>query len=199
MSVGVLASVADSRVVSFEPSPNVLSFLQSSMAASPFRERWILVPKAVGAKEGKASFSLSAAENSEFDGIKNTRRVHSMKQVEVEMTTVDREWRRLGSPVVSVLKCDVEGGELAVLRGARDCLRANRPAVLVEWNRQNLEAYNIDAKTLVDFAVETAYQLFAVPTLVRIQTAEELRLHMILTENFLLIPRDKSGASATAL
>ena len=197
MSVGVLTSVASSHVLSFEPSPNVLSFLQSSMAASPFRERWVLVPKAVGAKVGKTSFSLSAVESSEFDGVRNTYRVRQMKQIDVEMTTVDCEWRKLGSPVVSVLKCDVEGGELDVLRGARDCLEANRPAVLLEWAGQNLNAYGVDPRALVDFAVENTYQLFSVPALVKIQTAEELGLHMIMTENFLLIPCDKSGQPTT--
>jgi FkbM family methyltransferase len=45
---------------------------------------------------------------------------------------LDGEWLRRDRPSVSVLKVDVEGAELAVLRGARNLLENARPALLVE-------------------------------------------------------------------
>ena len=50
----------------------------------------------------------------------------------VEATTLDDEWRASGSPEISVLKVDVEGGEPPVLRGATALLGAQRPALLLE-------------------------------------------------------------------
>lgn len=47
---------------------------------------------------------------------------------------LDGMWKDRGSPLVSVIKVDVEGGELSVLRGAQDLIRACRPIVMFEAN-----------------------------------------------------------------
>lgn len=188
MSVPVLAGVANSRVLSFEPSPNVLPFLRRTMGESPYGERWLLTPKAVGSEEGTVMFNLSDQGNSEFDGVEHTGRVPSVRTVTVEMTTIDREWRRHGSPRVSIIKCDVEGAELDVLRGARACLESTRPFVLLEWNRQNFRAYDVTTEELLEFVTEVGFSVLAVPTLVKIESVREFELQMIGTENFLLFP-----------
>jgi FkbM family methyltransferase len=190
MSAPVLYHVRDARVVAFEPSPNTLPFLQRSIEMSPFRERWALVPKAVGAEEGRAAFSLASQENSLFDGLRGTGRVLATGTVEVELTTVDVTWKELGSPVVSVIKCDVEGAELAVLAGARQCLAAMRPAVLTEWNIRNLSAYVCPPAALLNFAREACYRVYALPVCAPVISARELEVQMAFTENFLLLPQE---------
>ena len=188
MSVPVLVEKPDCRVVTFEPSPNVLPFLQRTVAESTHRERWTLVPKAVGARSGRLTFHLSSPANSVYDGIQPTGRAESTGQVEVEMTTLDETWRALGSPRISLLKCDVEGAEWDVLQGASECLRAERPPILLEWNVDNLAAYNRPPASLLDFAREANYQLYAVPNLAEIHTPQQLAVQTCLTESFLPIP-----------
>ena len=188
MAVPVLQNNPKCRVVSFEPSPNVLPYLQRTVHGSVYRERWTLVPKAVSAQSGRVTFTLSDQKNSLYDGIRPTNRVASVKQVEVETTTVDETWRALGSPAVSIIKCDVEGADLDVLNGARDCLRAERPVILLEWNAENLAAYGCPSASLLSFAREHRFRLFSIPRLVEVLTDKELCLHMLFTENFLLCP-----------
>jgi FkbM family methyltransferase len=188
MAAPILDRVPQCRVVSLEPSVNVLPFLQRTAAESPHAARWTVVPKAVGARVGTVKFSLSSPENSPYDGIKATDRVASEREVEVELTTVDTEWKRLGSPHVSAIKIDVEGAELDVLKGARECLKAERPPVLLEWNAENLAAYQCPPGSLLEFAREIGWQVFAMPGLTRVQCLSELALHMIRTESFLLAP-----------
>ena len=189
MAIPVLKNEPKCRIVSFEPSMNVLPYLERTIAESAFRDRWTLVKKAVGAQTGSVTFNLSDQANSLFDGIRPTQRVATVRQVEVDLTTVDQTWRELGLPRVSNLKIDVEGAEFGVLQGARDCLRAEQPAVLLEWNRVNLAAYDCSPDRLLDFANEMNFQLFAVPGLVEITSLLQLGLHMGFTENFLLLPR----------
>ena len=50
----------------------------------------------------------------------------------VEAQTLDSVWQAAGSPEVSFLKIDTEGGELEILRGGRGLLRALCPPILIE-------------------------------------------------------------------
>jgi len=192
MAVPILQTNPKCQVVSFEPSPNVLPFLRRTVDESCYKDRWVLIPKAVGTQSGKVTFTLSGQSNSAFDGLRPTNRVASVKQVDVEMTTVDETWRALGSPCVSVIKCDVEGAELAVLKGAEECLSATRPFVLLEWNSANLAAYECPPANLLSFAREQNFKVYSIPRLMEVRTERELLLHMVLAENFLLCPAELS-------
>jgi FkbM family methyltransferase len=188
MAAPILDRVPDCRVLSFEPSANVLPYLQRTASESPNATRWTVVPKAVGAQVGTVKFSLNSPTNSPYDGIHATDRVTSERQVEVEMTTIDAEWKRLGMPKVSGIKIDVEGAELSALQGARECLAQEKPPVLLEWNAENLAPYHCAPESLLAFAEEIGWQVFAMPNLIPVKTTKELALHMIRTESFLLAP-----------
>jgi FkbM family methyltransferase len=54
--------------------------------------------------------------------------------IEVPVVPLDDVWHALGNPSVSVMKIDVEGGEMDVLLGARTLVRSELPALLVEAN-----------------------------------------------------------------
>jgi FkbM family methyltransferase len=188
MSAPILQLMPTCHVLSFEPSPNTLPFLRRTVAGSPHSARWNIVPKAVGSAEGRVRFNVSSQENGAFDGLQNTRRVPQFAEIELEMTTIDVEWKRLGSPAVSVIKIDVEGAELAVLRGARECLGSQKPPVLVEWNAENLAAYDCPYESLLDFASSIGFKVIALPSLIEVTAASTLQLHMLRTESFLLLP-----------
>jgi FkbM family methyltransferase len=186
MSLPVLKAISDARVLSFEPSPNVLEYLKRTIAESSHADRWTLVPKAVGEHEGKVSFNLASPEQSLFDGMKSAQRVAVCREVEVELTTIDSEWKSRGKPEVSMIKIDVEGAELAVLKGARECITFCNPHVLLEWNLQNLKAYDCPARAILEFANELNLRIFSLPWCVWITNEHDLTLHLISTESFLL-------------
>jgi FkbM family methyltransferase len=190
MAAPILARVPECRVLSCEASANVLPYLQKTAAESPHANRWAVLPKAIGARTGTVKFSLNSPDESPYDGMRSTERVSGeCREVEVDLTTIDAEWKRLGSPRVSAIKIDVEGAELDVLKGAAECLQAERAPVLLEWNAENLAAYNCPSENLLKYAGEMGWQLFAMPNLVQIQTPRELAWHMIKTESFFLAPR----------
>ena len=188
MAIPLLTHVAGCRVISFEPSANTLPYLRKTIEGSAYQQRWSLVPKAVGRNSGRVSFSLSSKENSLFDGLKSTGRVPVGSATEVEMTTLDEIWRNAGRPRVSLIKCDVEGAEMQVLEGAVECLRQEKPSVLLEWNGQNLKAYECPANAICDFAVRNGYSLYSIPSGTKVDSPHELALQMAFTESFLLMP-----------
>jgi hypothetical protein len=59
---------------------------------------------------------------------------------EVRQVTLDELWDAAGCPPVSILKIDVEGSEVEVIRGAEHLLSVQRPAILAEANGPVLES-----------------------------------------------------------
>src|ERR1035441_3754198 len=188
MASPVLRRCPQTQVVSFEPSPATLRYLEKTIASSPYRSRWRLVPKALCECEGTVDFFAASEEKGVYDGMVDTGRAGSTRKMAVPSSSLDIEWARLKRPKVCVIKIDVEGAETKVLNGARECLGAQHPPILLEWNRVNLKAYGVDPSTLLTFAVGMHYSVHAIPGLVRISTVSELALHMKMTESFLLWP-----------
>jgi FkbM family methyltransferase len=189
MSIPLLAQDATVRVVSFEPSPAVAPWLARTIAGSSYGARWQHRAVALGRTPGEAEFFSSPQDAGAYDGLRPTGRTAGVSVTRVPVATLDSIWRELGSPDVSVCKLDVEGAETEVLAGARECLRATRPTILLEWNPVNLTAFKVDPVSLLDLADANGYAVFAAPHLVPVTTARLLTLHCAHTETFVLLPR----------
>jgi FkbM family methyltransferase len=189
MSIPVLARVPDVHVVSFEPSPNTVPWLARTVRESGHGDRWQMVSEAVGASCGTTKFNVSNLRYSLWDGRQDTGRVPSSRTVEVKQTTLDATWEGLGSPAVSLIKCDVEGGELDVLRGARRLLATCKPAVLLEWQPHHLPAYGLASDSILSFAEEVGYSLHSVPSGATVTGPAHLEAMTAFTESFLLLPK----------
>ena len=191
ISTPLLRECPQSNVVSFEPSPNAQPYLVKTHAGSPFKNRWQLIPKAVGKEIGRLEFFCSSPDNSAFDGVKATNRTEVSKVVSVEVTTLDAEWNTLGCPAVSLIKIDVEGSEIDVLKGASQCIRTARPAIFLEWTLSNLTAYGIPPESILEWARAEGYVMLSAADAVAIQGVGQLKLAMLHTQDFLLLPADK--------
>jgi FkbM family methyltransferase len=116
-----LMSERCTRVIGAEPDPMTHRFARAN---APRAE---VLCAAVGAMPGRASLYLGATRD--LNSV--VRRVG--RSVEVPMVTLDQicDERRLHD--VDFVKCDVEGGELTVLEGARRLLsRPNPPIWMIE-------------------------------------------------------------------
>jgi FkbM family methyltransferase len=187
-SIPILAGCPDCQVISFEASPNVLSFLQQTEAASGYGDRWRVISKALGNEVGTTQFFMGSSELSLFDGLRDTGRAGPTRETTVPITTLDTEWEALNYPKVSVIKIDIEGGELQALQGAKRCIEREQPFIVLEWNSTNLKPYRCEPETLLSFAKQYQYGLFSLPNLIAISDLRMLKLQMIKTESFLLAP-----------
>ncbi len=189
MAIPVLRSCQSCRVVSFEPSPNSLSYLRHTVRESGFGERWLLKEKALGERSGDASFVIGRAEDALFEGFKSAA-IRDARTITVPVSTLDAEWIALGSPDVSVVKIDVEGAEHQVLAGARAVLAARRPAIVLEWYEPYLERFGTAPGRLSEFATEYHYRIFTIPQGVAVPDAVALRVQLMSCQNFLLLPEE---------
>ena len=188
MSIPVLKKHESCQVISFEPSPNTLTHLTRTCANSQYTDRWHVIGKAAGSEPGILDFFIASPEMGAYDGLRDTKRANTNQKILIPVTTLDSEWQTLGSPNVSLIKIDIEGAELDALRGATQCIKESRPSILLEWSAINLKAYNCSVESILGFARSIGYTLYSLPTLAEVNDMIPLRLHMLRTESFLLIP-----------
>lgn len=105
---------------------------------------------------------------------------------QVPLTTLDAFLTDRGVARIDVLKIDVEGSELHVLRGAERSLRKFRPAILIEANRSNMTAGGSSIEELLGFlATWYRFELILKNGQTRVVNAEDLGEH----QDLLCLPR----------
>ena len=190
LSVAVLATQSAVDVISIEASPDTLPYLNRTRAASG-RENWKIIGAAVGDRAGEAEFWAADVALSAFNGLRDTGRGGPKRVTRVSVRTLDDIWRECGSPVVSLIKMDIEGGESHALRGAGGLLSESKPALIIEWSAKNLKAYEIAPDSLIQLAADLGYTPYAFPGLVRADTKLLLAISMAQTETFILLPNPR--------
>jgi FkbM family methyltransferase len=188
LSVPVLSVQPSVNVVSMEGSPDILPFLTRTYQDSG-RENWKVFGTAVGAASGEVEFWTGVVATSAFDGLRDTGRGGPKRCVRVPIRTLDDVWRECDFPTVSVVKMDIEGGEVFALEGAKDLIFANKPTFIIEWFEENLRPYGIDPSKLLEVSADIDYEIYAVPRLILVDKVEILRIAMSQTWTFALVPK----------
>ena len=129
------------KVIAFEPHPDTAARLRQNLALNNAGNVEV-EEVALADRTGSIVFHESADPTLSSASVIPP---DLQRSFEVPVTTIDTIWHKRGDPHVSVLKVDIEGGELAALQGAGDMLKACQPAVLLEaWGeeqRRPIEAY----------------------------------------------------------
>lgn len=123
------------RVVSVEPSPYALGILRRVVA---WRRLGNVTVAAAGLSDRPGSLVLgtpvkrSGALGFGLASFAAAGAARAMRNDTVPVETLDGLVQRLGLRRVDLIKCDVEGWEAHVLRGAAATLARSRPALLLE-------------------------------------------------------------------
>jgi FkbM family methyltransferase len=128
MSVFVANKFKNSEVVAFEAHPKTAEILRGNIELNDLSNIQI-VQKALGAKAGKVviydNWQMNRGAASIMYGDEGN------EGYEVEMTTLDSVMNRK----VSLVKIDVEGAELDVLKGMQDVIVRDKPTLIVEISK----------------------------------------------------------------
>jgi FkbM family methyltransferase len=119
---------ATGRVFAFEPSPASLQGLRRHLRLNSIDEIVDVVPKAVCDRAGRATFFVDRSGGT--SGLHTSTGAQSAP-ITVETTSLDRFCLE-HHVKPAVIKIDVEGAELEVLRGARSILAGDDVTVFVE-------------------------------------------------------------------
>lgn len=148
------------RVISFEPGRENFSFLGKNIQHNNCGNVSI-INAGVSDYNGKAIFNyVSSVAGCSFI---STSGVEEGLQEEVDIITLDSFLGELDIPAIDLIKLDVEGGELKVLKGAVESIVRYRPKLLVEWNPETMHRfYDTEAKDLYDFISDRWSNIFLI-------------------------------------
>jgi FkbM family methyltransferase len=126
----------EGKVTAFEPDPEIAERLRQTIERN-HASNMKVVEAAVWSSEGAVSFERAFGSPDRGLGHVTGGGVGG-EQISVRAITLDEYARTATAP--DVIKCDVEGAEVEVFRGARQLLGTRRPVVICEvHSAENLE------------------------------------------------------------
>jgi len=160
-TLAVLAKGEGAVVHAFEPSPDAFTLLKACIARNLLADRVIANQVALYSEPGEMEFQVHAAKHGAYDGFRDTayEGVGKPTATRVPVTTLDLYAKQSGLNRLDLLKVDVEGAELFVLRGALEVLSTFRPIVLFEVGYQNLRPFGILPSDLHSFFDGLGYRV----------------------------------------
>jgi len=154
------ARVGDGGAIhAFEPTPATFDELRRNMSRNGCRNV-TCNNCALGDQVGMAQFYL--ADISECAANSLGRTVHvTDQQVSVSLRTLDDYAVAAAIDRLDVLKVDVEGAELLVLRGAERTIRQFQPVIVLEFSKHTA-AFGYETEELAHTLRHLQYELFTV-------------------------------------
>jgi FkbM family methyltransferase len=133
------------KVFAFEPDPFTFAFLEFNTRAFPNKQ---LTLSAVSDNHEPALLHLNphhGAGNSLFN------KADATESVSIPCISLDEFLDKAGNPIVDIIKIDVEGAELSVLRGMRGTIaRLPKMQMIIEYCPKNLRGSGVDPRAVYD-------------------------------------------------
>jgi FkbM family methyltransferase len=162
MYTRLLAQAAgpDGQVHSVEPVPGTFDVLQSNVQRLGLSNVTVY-NVAVSDEERTVTMAVPryarGGENLYEARVVDFPTVPGRRTIRVPARRLDELFGRLGQ--IDFVKCDVEGHELSVIRGATDILRVHRPAWLIEVSG-NPDKPESPAAELIDRMKQAGYRMY---------------------------------------
>lgn len=145
------------RVLAFEPDPNNRALLERNLRQHHIDSRVQLEAIAVSSSAGTVSLFQGAQSDTSTiapNAVHELEHMRPRSVIDVSTETLDAVLERSRLPRVDVVKIDVEGAELEVLKGARELLRAEHPlALLIDLH------WGVDLDQLTELLQDNGFSL----------------------------------------
>lgn len=176
------------RVIAVEPNPTTRARLASAIEANRFSQVTV-ESRALSDRAGPAGFEAPPAGHV-WDGTGRLVRDAGPNAPQVHCVTLDDLAAEHALDNVALVKIDVEGWELAVLRGGRRMIESSRPVILFEYDPAYVSRCGGSGDELSDLLFGAGYRLFAL----RPRRAARAILRLVdRGGNFLAVPRSSGG------
>jgi FkbM family methyltransferase len=149
------------QVHAFEPVPSTFQQLCWNIRTFPAYANVCLNCSALGDRNQRITMFVPGSDHGQAALVNHREgswKNAGVSSVEVEMARLDDYSVGLGR--IDFVKCDVEGAELLVLRGAESTLRRHRPKLFLEIEDRWMNSFGWAAEDLLHFLRAIGYQHF---------------------------------------
>lgn len=148
----------DGKVYAFEPVPNTCASLRKNVQASKANN---IVVYQAGLTEKPGSGWIYSATDDPIGGQSSFGMCgdrQTKERIECRQITLDEV---LHEEPVHLIKLDIEGGELAALKGSIKILqRTDKPVINFEWNRVTAGALGYQPEAILEFLNRFGYNFY---------------------------------------
>jgi len=145
------------RVVAFEPNPITLPILTANVTESGASNVIVQPIACTDSEQTLTFFDATPGGNSGSSSLSQKNAGPVARQYTVRGRPIDDVMAELGLTRVDVIKIDVEGAELMVLRGAAQTIRRFHPKLVVEVVERQLESMGTSVEEVTSFIGSLGY------------------------------------------
>lgn len=186
---------ASGKVIAFEPSPRERERLQEHLLMN-HTQNVEIVPIALGSDSGRKELVLAA--DAGYNTLAAQALVTSSDRAAVDVLSLDEFVAGRSLPEIDLIKVDVEGGELDVLRGAESMLRKlPRPVLLCEVEDRRTEPWGYAARDIIRHLQSRGFRWYRPLQAGGVRAIDPER--HVLDSNFVAIPTERLGELAALI
>jgi len=179
----------DGGVLAIEPSPREQKRLAAHLRINRCRNVQV-DSRAIGEAEGSAELHLVLGRESGCNSLRKPEVAEQVERFRVSVRRLDQVLEEHNWPNIDLLKMDVEGAELSVLRGAGQILRQHpRPVILAEVQDVRTKPWGYAAKEIISYLAALDFSWFQPlddGSLERVDTNQDL-----YDGNFVAVPGER--------
>jgi FkbM family methyltransferase len=146
---------AEGLVVSYEPNLETLEYFRRHIVYNRCGSNILLREACCGDRSGYVEFF---SDDDPKSGASGLIPLGGKRQISVPMVRLDDEAKSLGR-YPSLIKIDVEGGEMMVLQGAESILQYQRPVLLLSLHPKALIEINLSPDSILSYLRDLGYNL----------------------------------------
>lgn len=197
-NIGAISLIASTKtkkpIFAFEADPRVVARLKENISLNNLRDKVLVVEKAVSNKSGTLSFAIET--QSEVSHIQYTQssktkqKFHRVKAISLDsFFTQHRLTKNL------VVKVDVEGAEMLVLKGMKKALKNQQIKMLVFEVNPNLKLFGYQPEDLLQFLQACNYDIFNLAPIQKLTEFKQLFSSLDSAINLVAFPKGKSSVA----
>lgn len=147
------------RVIAFEPVPANRARLEWAIDANGVRRSVEVVPVALGERSGELGMWLKSAETGAGSGTAALVTGEGASHLRVPVTTLDAWTQEHAVERCELMKLDIEGAELMMLRGAERFIARTRPLIFGEFEAYWLSTFGASFVDVAAWATRMEYAM----------------------------------------